>query len=328
MSYDGRKRKPWFTGGGGSSSKKQQNCDLFKDGLKGLLVTCNLKEKECLRETYSLLNEYNEKLARTGDRRVDAAWQRDSLATRQEAAPQEGDRAPGVEEWEDVEAEMEKEIALLRNPAAKLFRQIPTRCKNVLFVQILNDLDPCAMMQQVFQDMRSSGGGKARFANRMTPVPRTCKATLESMESTLAALLGEESQQASSYMVLCKIRNNNDAKRMEFIESAARVVKQRRPAWKVDFEAPAVTVAIDIIIKVCCVALLPDYFDLKKYNLIEFASFVRKGSKKDGDDEAQQEGREGGEEEAGEGTGTEDQEAGEDGEEEGGARDATQERKE
>ena len=252
------KRKQWYAGG--NSTAKKQCTDLFYEGITGVLVTCNMREVECLRETYSLLNEYNDKLEPViPERDVDG----NSVIEKSDM------------DVSDMDAEMQKEIAQLKSPEAKKFRQLPTKCKNIIFVQILNSLDPLAVVQQIFHDILDQRKGKARFANRLIPVQRTCKATIDAVEKVVSDLLGEESKEESSFMVLCKIRNNNELKRMDFVDSIAKIVKSARPAWKVDFDQPKITVSIDVMIKVCCVSLLPDYVKLKKYNLIEFASHIK-----------------------------------------------------
>lgn len=41
----------------------KKNRDLFlKAGLKGFVCTCNGMEKQCIRESYNILNEYADKL--------------------------------------------------------------------------------------------------------------------------------------------------------------------------------------------------------------------------------------------------------------------------
>lgn len=252
------KRKHWFASGSNGANKKQCT-DLFYQGITGILVTCNLREVECLRETYSLLNEYNDKLKG------------------EEVKPEgEKDDSQCESDSGDVESELQKEIAQLKNPAAKKFRQIPTKCKNIIFVEILNSLDPRLVVQQIFADIESDGKGKARFANRFIPIQRTCKATIESVEKLISELLSHESSEETSFIVLCKIRNNNELKRMDFVESIAAIVKKERPKWKVDFDQPKITVSIEVMIKVSCVSLLHDYNKLKKYNLIEYASHIAK----------------------------------------------------
>lgn len=259
------KRKHWFASG--NNSNKKQCTDLYYEGITGVLVTCNLREVECLRETYSLLNEYNDKLQpNTVSRNPDETGENHD----------DTEKKPAVDvQVPDLEAEMQKEIAELKSPVAKKFRQIPTKCKNIIFVQILNSLDPHVVVQQIFQDIQDQGKGKARYVHRLIPVQKTCKATIESVEKVVSDLLGSESKEESSFMVLCKVRNNNELKRMDFVESIAKVVKGLRPGWKVDFDQPKITISIDVMIKVCCVSLLPDYMKLKKYNLIEFASHIK-----------------------------------------------------
>lgn len=39
-------------------SYKPKRSNYLEAGLKGFLCTCNFREKECVRESYNLLNEY------------------------------------------------------------------------------------------------------------------------------------------------------------------------------------------------------------------------------------------------------------------------------
>lgn len=264
-----RKRKHWFNSG--NSQNKKQCTDLFYSGsVKGVLVTCNLKEKECLRETYSLLNEYSDRLVSDeGKNGADGTDQDNDTNGKSTSSP----------EHVDIESELQKEVALLKNPVAKKFRQIPTKCKNIIFVQILNGLDPYLFIHSILSDITSSCEGKARYANRMTPVQETCKATIQSVESTLKRLLEANManlKEESTFMILCKVRNNDDVRRMDFVDAGAAVVRSLRPKWKVDFDSPDVTIAIDVIIKVCFIGILTDFLKFRKYNLIEYASFCRK----------------------------------------------------
>ena len=45
-----------------ASAKKRRWASCLDAGMKGFLVTCNNQEKQCVRESYNLLNEYADKL--------------------------------------------------------------------------------------------------------------------------------------------------------------------------------------------------------------------------------------------------------------------------
>ena len=60
MNYRGKnKRKPYFS----SNLMAKKRKDLFlKAGMKGFICTCNGNEKQCIRESYNILNEYADRL--------------------------------------------------------------------------------------------------------------------------------------------------------------------------------------------------------------------------------------------------------------------------
>lgn len=59
MNYSKPKRKKYFS----SKLMAKKNRDLFvKPGIKGFVCTCNGNEKQCIRESYNILNEYADQL--------------------------------------------------------------------------------------------------------------------------------------------------------------------------------------------------------------------------------------------------------------------------
>lgn len=52
-----RKSRNYYNQGNYQKRSKQFNIDI---GMSGFLCTCNFREKECVRDAYKLLNEYDE----------------------------------------------------------------------------------------------------------------------------------------------------------------------------------------------------------------------------------------------------------------------------
>jgi len=240
------KRKRYFNHG---NNKKQNVQHLFQDGMKGLLVTCNNREVEALKETYNIVQQYIDRLPVQEEKKLET----------------------------DVDAAIKQEVIELTAKQGSKFRQVNTRCNNVIFVNIPEkQVDPLKLVHDLFKEVETSKGEvNARFVNRITPVETTCKATVESVTKSVEELLGEKNESEASFMVICKIRNNNDLKRMDFVESVADTVKQLRPKWTVNFTEPKIVLNIDIMIKAACLAFIPDYFSLKKYNILEYSSHLK-----------------------------------------------------
>lgn len=255
MSQTNGKRKKKYSYHG-HQNKKQLRTQMFEDGMKGLLITCNNREFEAVRETYNIVQQFIDKQSEEKDSK----------------APVE----------EDLDKAIQAEVSELKSKKEVSYRQVDTRCNNVIFVNIMQEsVDPMAVVSSLFENTKNScREAKVRFVNRITPVSKTCKATVESTTKCVEGILGEKNDcQEGSFMVLVKIRNNNQLHQTEFIEGVAAKVKELRPKWKVDFSNPKTTICIDILIKACCVGFLPDFFGLKKYNILEYASHLKKEAK-------------------------------------------------
>jgi len=78
-----------------------------------------------------------------------------------------------------------------------------------------------------------------------------------------------EPRPALTYSILFKTRNNNQVKRDDAINTIATVVKGLNSEAKVDFKAPDLCIVVEIIRSVCCIGVVKNYYQLKKYNLVE-----------------------------------------------------------
>uniref|UniRef100_A0A673SZK5 THUMP domain containing 1 n=1 Tax=Suricata suricatta TaxID=37032 RepID=A0A673SZK5_SURSU len=96
-------------------AKRAQRCDgcgprQLEPGLQGILITCNMNERKCVEEAYSLLNEY--------------------------------DKQPSGSEGEDddVEAALKKEVGDIKaSTKMKLrrFQSVESGANNVVFIRTL-----------------------------------------------------------------------------------------------------------------------------------------------------------------------------------------------
>ena len=62
MSADNDKKRSKKRYASGRGNKRFKGCRELEVGMQGIIITCNMNEKKCTSEAYSLLNEYADKL--------------------------------------------------------------------------------------------------------------------------------------------------------------------------------------------------------------------------------------------------------------------------
>ncbi|XP_076326406.1 THUMP domain-containing protein 1 [Tachypleus tridentatus] len=237
----------------------------LESGMKGFLVTCNNKEKGCIREAYNVLNEYADKIYGPemchGDDSVD----------------------------HDIQDLLEKELQALQktNKTERRFQQVDTNVKNCLFIET-KVTDPCQLVSTILKDIRSTQKQKTRYLLRMIPVLATCRAFMENIKKSMSMVLdayqGEEENITSpSFAVIFKARHNNSLSREEVIRAVLQVTKVKKPNWQADLKDPLLVILVEVVQSVCCLSILKNYFFFRKYNLTEVVrdqcpqSLIREG---------------------------------------------------
>ncbi|RWS13204.1 THUMP domain-containing protein 1-like isoform X1 [Dinothrombium tinctorium] len=237
-----RKKRQFY-----SKFEKQRKTNELKSGVKGFLCTCNMNEAECVREAYNLLDEYYEK--------VYCKQELDSSVSHK------------------LDCDLEKEIAGLK-AKPRSFRQLFVNCRNVVFIEVNDEIDPISIANCAFDEIEREKIAKTRFLLRFIPVSKTTKSDVKSIQECTKELLQDQSNDSISYMVVCKVRNNDNLSRSQLIEAVANVVKEQKPNWKVNFANPSITINVDVIWKTTCLSFLNDFDKRRKYNIVEFSQKI------------------------------------------------------
>lgn len=219
---------------------------------RGFLCSCNNRAKDCIKESYNLLNEYADKLYLNED----SQHSDDKIAD------------------DDIEDSLEKEIATLKNEKIhkRRFQVIDSGANNLLFIRTTLT-NPGELVDSIIKDIWNSGTQKTKFLLRLIPIEVTCKANMADIGAAFDHL-GEKhfKETALTFSIAFNHRNNNVILRDDAIKLVADKVFAVRPDHKVDLKNPQVTIILEVIKAFAFLSVIPDYFKYKKYNLLSICN--------------------------------------------------------
>jgi len=238
-------------------SKKYAQGKVLKEDMVGFLLTCNNREREAVKEGYNLLNEFADKLFGPEKKAEDN--------TDEDLDCDDIDNAFDKEK-KDLDEEKSKTFGERR------FQQVESGANNCMFIKTTLE-DPERLVHNIITDISETKIQKARFILRMIPIIGTCKAYEENIEKLAENVLSKIFKDGTemTYSILFKTRNNNKVVRDDTIKLLGSVVKRLPGKTSVDLKSPDVSVVVEIIRTVCCLGIARNYFNQKKYNLVELA---------------------------------------------------------
>ncbi|XP_053551975.1 THUMP domain-containing protein 1-like [Bombina bombina] len=244
-----RRRKAQYVG----SAKRHRGSKQLDVGMQGILITCNMNERKCVGEAYSLLNEYGDQL-----------YGPEKLSEKDDGTS---------ESEEDAEEALKKEVNEIRSSIEKnlrRFQSIESGANNVVFIRTLK-IDPEKLVHHILKDIYTTKKKKTRVILRMLPVSGTCKAFPEDLKKYAETFFEPwfKAPNKGTFQIVYKARNNNHMNRDEVIKDLAGIVGNQNPENKVDLSNPEYTIVVEIIKNVCCLSVVKDYMLFRKYNLQE-----------------------------------------------------------
>ncbi|XP_073447170.1 THUMP domain-containing protein 1 [Aquarana catesbeiana] len=243
-----------------SNAKRHRGGKQLEVGMQGILITCNMNERKCVGEAYSLLNEYG-----------DLLYGAEKLGEKDDVAS--GNEEEEEVEDDDVEAALKKEVDQIRTSTEKnlhRFRSVESGANNVVFIRTLN-VEPEKLVHHILKDLYTTKKRKSRVILRMLPVTGTCKAFPEDLIKYAETFFQPwfKAPNKGTFQIVYKARNNNHMNRDEVIKDLAVIVSSLNPENKVDLSNPEYTIVVEIIKNVCCLSVVKDYTLFRKYNLQE-----------------------------------------------------------
>ena len=130
-------------------SRKYEQGMVLKEGMKGFMITCNNREKEAVRESYNILNEFADKLFGVED----------GVKKEETEAVDDDKRDEDVDDI-DIDAALEKEKESLKaisekKPSERRFQQVESGANNCIFIKTTLD-SPDDIVEEIIKDIEKT----------------------------------------------------------------------------------------------------------------------------------------------------------------------------
>ena len=154
--------------------------------------------------------------------------------------------------------------------AERRFQQVESGANNCIFIKTSLD-SPDKLVDHIITDIVQTKTQKSRFILRLLPILGTCKAYEKNIEELASNILSTSLKTipGSSYCVLFKTRNNNQVKRDDMFRILGTVMRSQTQPWTVDLDSPDICIVVEIIRTVCCIGVVTEFYQRRKYNLLE-----------------------------------------------------------
>lgn len=272
---DKRKKSSYYAK---CANKKGKFDFSLHPGIKGFIATCNFREKECVRETINILTEFADKIYGEDKSVAESAQPKNKKIVFKDSGSE------NEEENDDIEAALAREVDVLkqerqRRPSQRRFQVVESGADNCIFIRSTVE-DPVLLVETILKDIEAQSKQKTRFLMRLLPIEITCKAWPEDIKAASGKLLDKYFKgDPKTFCVVFKRRNNGNVVREELIHDLASDIKVRNPLHRADMKQPDLTIIVEVIKNICCMAVVPKYYHYRKYNLLEVAKLRCSNSK-------------------------------------------------
>uniref|UniRef100_A0A182PA06 THUMP domain-containing protein n=1 Tax=Anopheles epiroticus TaxID=199890 RepID=A0A182PA06_9DIPT len=243
-------------GNGAGDVPRERN---MKPGHRGILVTCNGHVRDCVRDSYRILNEYADELYGPVEKpSCVAAHQPDEAS-----------------DEEDISVKLQKEAEAAcqgRKASSFRFQSVESGAMNCLFIQTALP-DPNELVVKLMKDLSLTKKHKSRFILRMLPIQAVCRANLKDIMDVVGSL-GDRYflKEPKTYAIIFNRRLNNDLSRDDVIRELADLITAKNVGNKTNLKNPELAVIVEVIKGLCCIGILPEYYQLRKYNVVELVA--------------------------------------------------------
>uniref|UniRef100_A0A1Q3EX62 Putative thump domain-containing protein 1 n=1 Tax=Culex tarsalis TaxID=7177 RepID=A0A1Q3EX62_CULTA len=233
----------------------------LEPGQRGFLVTCNMRERDCTRDAFRLLNEYADELyGKVG-----------------ESPPKEEEQPAGEggeeEEEKDISVQVQKQAEAAKTEKKKYrFESVDTGAKNVCFIKTVLE-DPTELALKILRDAAETKKQKSRNILRLMPIEVVTKANLKDIMDGAGKLFDRYFlKEPKTFAIIFNRRFNNGIERESVIDALAEMISSKNRGNKANLKNPELAVIVEVIKGLVLISVVPEFPQLRKYNLMEICT--------------------------------------------------------
>lgn len=201
---------------GKSSKSKRQRCGaLVEPGQYGIYVTCDRgREIKASRELQPLIIEKLEEF----------------YPNNEQTSEEEDDDDDSI----PVEDAIKKELANLHKVKDKkaIANEVRLNADSLLFFHFRKPAVPSEFTEKFCEILYKSKIKNTRFIQRITPIDRSCNATMEEFIKMATDILPDKVPKGTSYMVNMTRRDFSIIERDDFMDEIAKILPDRQMHYK------------------------------------------------------------------------------------------------
>ncbi|XP_055628784.1 THUMP domain-containing protein 1 homolog [Toxorhynchites rutilus septentrionalis] len=234
--------------------------NYIEPGQRGFMVTCNMRERECIRDSFRLLNEYADLLY-------------GKLGHGEEKPAKDDEAEQESEKEEDISELVQKQAEAIRTEKRQFrFESVDSGAKNVCFITTILE-DPKELGLKILHDLMETKKLKSRNILRLLPIEAVTRANLKDIMDTAGGLFDKYFlKEPKTFAIIFNRRFNNGLDREDVIKELAGLISAKNAGNKANLKNPELAVIVEVIKGLCLISVVPEYFQLKKYNLVEICT--------------------------------------------------------
>ncbi|KAI9358410.1 hypothetical protein BD770DRAFT_320846 [Pilaira anomala] len=185
-----------------------------------------------------------------------------------------------IEKTDTTEKDVKEEIKQNEiERKEKKFQAIDAACGGLVFYRFRINVKPTEFVIKLMDYMkalpdkeREQELGKIRHCSRWIPLDYICPATTERIKACFERVRADyfENDQETTedtVAIITENRNNIMITKAEIIQTIAPLIP---PKYKINLSKPTYVILVTVFKSACGIAVLKDYYERKKYNLIAY----------------------------------------------------------
>lgn len=208
---------------------------LLKAGHHGFLVTYKLSEEECIQDSIQLLNDYADEMY--GKISSDSA---DNIPVNKRTGAGEQAR----------------------------FEFVNTELVNCLFIKTVLP-DPKELALKIMYDAAQKKKVPSRHIVQLLPIEVVTNADLPSIIKAARKLFDKYFLIPKTFAIMFNNRFDNNLEKRQVVLKLTKLVRAKNKHNKLNREHPELMVVVEALNGLCLLGVLPQFYDFKRYNLME-----------------------------------------------------------